>query len=109
MRINWRRGFLRAWLVLAVVWIGAAGWIEYSSQVEGPWTDYQKDPLVSDLKQPAQPFDPDAWLRQHPEPTLWTRSVAAAPIVLGPPLIVLVLGLALGWIISGFGSSARRA
>jgi hypothetical protein len=30
MHINWGRGFLRAWVVLALCWIVATSWIEYA-------------------------------------------------------------------------------
>jgi hypothetical protein len=29
MKIEWRRGFFRAWVVLALAWIGLTGWNEY--------------------------------------------------------------------------------
>jgi hypothetical protein len=29
MKIEWQRGFFRAWLVLAVAWVGLVGWNEY--------------------------------------------------------------------------------
>jgi hypothetical protein len=34
MRINWGRGFFRAWVVLALAWIGLVGWNEF---VHKPW------------------------------------------------------------------------
>ena len=34
MQVNWRRGFFRAWLVLAVAWLGLVGWYEYANK---PW------------------------------------------------------------------------
>jgi hypothetical protein len=30
MQINWKRGFLRAWIVFACAWIGLTGWYEYA-------------------------------------------------------------------------------
>jgi hypothetical protein len=37
MRTNWRRGFLRAWAVLALAWIGFFGWKEYSNRPYVSW------------------------------------------------------------------------
>jgi hypothetical protein len=33
MKIEWRRGFFRVWAVLALAWIGLAGWHEYGHWV----------------------------------------------------------------------------
>jgi hypothetical protein len=32
--VNWTRGFLRVWIVLALAWIGVVGWREYANK---PW------------------------------------------------------------------------
>jgi hypothetical protein len=29
MKIDWRRGFFRAWVALALAWVGFSGWNEY--------------------------------------------------------------------------------
>ena len=40
--INWRRGFLRGWLVLAILWIGFFGWNKY----DGHFEDWFVAPIV---------------------------------------------------------------
>jgi hypothetical protein len=102
MRINWRRGFLRAWLVLAVTWIGFIGWIEYTSEVD-PFTHQVIDPdLLKRLNAPHSP--PPGFVID--KASALERVLAHEPyqygIVLGPPLAVLALGTILGWIIKGF-------
>ena len=32
--MNWRRGLLRAWVVIALAWVGLVGWHEYAAK---PW------------------------------------------------------------------------
>ncbi|SHJ97582.1 hypothetical protein SAMN05444159_2062 [Bradyrhizobium lablabi] len=34
MKVNWSRGFFRAWLALSLAWVGSIGWYEY---VNKPW------------------------------------------------------------------------
>jgi len=34
MKVSWSRGLFRAWLVLALAWVGFSGWYEYASK---PW------------------------------------------------------------------------
>jgi hypothetical protein len=40
--INWRRGFLRGWLVLTILWIGFFGWNKY----DGHFEDWFVAPIV---------------------------------------------------------------
>jgi hypothetical protein len=37
MQLSWKRGFLRVWAVLAIIWVTFFGWREYSA--ESGWTD----------------------------------------------------------------------
>jgi len=115
MRINWRRGFLRAWLVLALAWVGSTGWIEYS---------YQIDPFAPEVQlngRPLSQLSGDELLAFYRKTLAANaspreRMLALGPhqyaIVFGPPFGLLALGLVLGWIIKGFRpvpeSSARR-
>jgi hypothetical protein len=34
MKVNWSRGFFRAWLALSLAWVGSIGWYEYANK---PW------------------------------------------------------------------------
>jgi hypothetical protein len=34
MQVNWSRGFFRAWVVIALAWVGFMGWHEYADK---PW------------------------------------------------------------------------
>jgi hypothetical protein len=105
MRINWRRGFLRAWLVLAVSWIGAIGWLEYNDQI---------DPFAPEVQLNGRSV---SQLSEYELLTLYRKSLAAnaSPrerilvlgprqyaIVFAPPLALFALGAVLGWIMAGF-------
>jgi hypothetical protein len=32
MQVNWSRGFFRAWVVIALAWVGFMGWHEYADK-----------------------------------------------------------------------------
>jgi hypothetical protein len=79
--MNYRRGFIRLWVVLSLAWIAVIwstqDWwrIELSCMYRyGPWCDYG---AVKDWRDGLE--------------YLW-----------GPPAFVLIFGAALGWIVTGF-------
>jgi hypothetical protein len=44
MQVNWSRGLYRAWLVLALGWVGFIGWYEYANK---PWNlDWGSSALI---------------------------------------------------------------
>jgi hypothetical protein len=58
MRINWAKGFFRAWAVLASVWIFASGWYAYSTFTDYSFIHPQDDCWDQIAKWPGgRPFD----------------------------------------------------
>jgi hypothetical protein len=60
MRINWARGFFRAWAVLAVLWISGSGWHAYTT---ASWSQPEDDCWEQIAKWPdGKPLDQwDRW------------------------------------------------
>jgi hypothetical protein len=40
MKLNWSRGFFRAWAVFALAWVCLAGWWWYEYANKAPWLDW---------------------------------------------------------------------
>ncbi len=155
MRVSWGRGFLRAWGVLAVLWISLFGWHEYTAHgwVADPFSRGQGDCWDGLAKWPdGQPFSEwdavgdemdvasnveinkknHAWaadsiaernrwrhtIRQKvndceaAKPIIerlilraidyWSALKGSLPVILLPPIVLLIAGWTLGWIIKGF-------
>jgi len=173
MRVNWKRGAIRIWIVVSVLWCAAVGYValegaavsslppihttvhvkisntetwDYSSEmgVEAIRADLTKRLKEKDAEDrawaeklpesrkvecraipphtpfTAQPPDcvklffvyddsavPSGWENQivsQPSP-IWEKLVKTVPLAIGPPLLLLVLGLISAWVIIGFRSS----
>lgn len=150
--MNLRRGFLRAWVVLSVVWVVAVGAVNYDRlafTIAGPWRgDILMLPVsCTDGGGPRGTEGPDyvrnletgkpwtaytCWYAMprfralYPEyadlsddtladklyrkidkayaPRGWLLGlvVSVSALALLPPLVVLLLGLSIGWVIGGF-------
>ena len=105
MRINWRRGFFRTWLVLAVAWVGAIGWLEYNNQVDPFAPEVQLNgrsaSQLSDYELLAL-YRKTLVANAPPRERILALGPRQYAIVLAPPLALLGLGVILGWIITGF-------
>jgi hypothetical protein len=88
--MNYRRGFLRAWIALTVIWIALVGSLEASGVIES--------------ESFCNLFNPGPWCDHRPPAEL----VAILTLILGPPIGVLVVGAAVAWIAAGFRTGGRR-
>jgi hypothetical protein len=97
------RGLLRLWLVLSVFWVGGIGgvaWLKFPPAVP------QFDPTKPYEVVPNYPLSdaevglPDApWVKKTER---WDAIKTGAEMALIPPLLILLVGSALGWAIRGF-------
>lgn len=130
--MNWRRGFWRVWGVISIVWIAVAFVIAapfpstnpvvrfdaWGHQVKLP-ADTEKETVRSALIKflnEERAKDPGPWIEyqgnidekvdeliRNYQPTSWFwQLLPFSMIALLPPAILLVLGMALGWIVRGF-------
>jgi hypothetical protein len=118
--IAWGHGFFRIWVLLSVVWIGGAIWVQSNPPVQSgkpefdPTSPYLK--LVPGKKvmkslaecQAAAKQDPRVDLQNCIEyfsaeqsQTIWRYSRWTAWAVV-PPLAFLFFGAAIGWALWGF-------
>jgi len=149
MSINFRRGFFRLWMVLAVLWVlpalylnseglsltashdanptaglwekqaprsgGSASGFFVLVMPDGTPVDFAGLPVAESRslileKFPDFDFGTDAWRmfelrREALETARGRRQFHALLVVFAPPLVLLVLGLGIGWIASGFRPS----
>jgi hypothetical protein len=93
--MNLRRGLLRLWLVLSILWIAAVCIHAYTEGILPPPSGY-----TLELK-PGQLGDVEVFGRLV---LIDEMHVAWA---LGPPVAVLIVGAALAWAIAGFRPTYR--
>ncbi|RMF07769.1 MAG: hypothetical protein D6763_11520 [Alphaproteobacteria bacterium] len=125
--LNWRRGLLRLWLVFAVLWIGAVGWILRPDEAAvSYWKLRSLDEAY--IAAEARPDEdrckrPDGSLEARCMSAEWQRAQAArdymkealarkedslsslkfaAIVMVGPIVAALVLGFVFGWVARGF-------
>jgi hypothetical protein len=95
-----RRGLLRLWLVLSLLWISSlAAWVE----LRDPW-------YAAPHKPPQEMTAIENWLSRT---YFWYRESPIAAfnrldvvIALGPPAMLLLIGSGLGWAFLGFRKRA---
>ena len=106
--MNWRRGFVRLWVVFLVVWValtapsrwGALTWTkDVCLHGPGRWVCHEN--LFEYLVNPD--ISPEDLSVSSKNPNL-----EAARTIFGPPLLVLVAGIAVAWVIRGFQRKATR-
>jgi hypothetical protein len=108
--MNWARGFLRAWLVVATLWVGYFGWNAFANNTWSGWRSYPiaddswaKVTACSATEEDAKP------ILQHVSYLIssdWDVLKSSISIVLLPPLALLIAGCVFNWIIKGFRSHA---
>lgn len=111
--MNWTRGLLRVWAVLAVCWVATAGYLKFDDLIgrglaikePGSNTSEYHHMLLDELRQRLPQYNDlsddkltEAVHKKFDGP----RRVAAAELILLPPALLLLLGLAGGWVINGF-------
>jgi hypothetical protein len=109
--LNYRRGLFRLWVILSVLWIAGVGLVSGSDV----YLEFRKvaalDAARSRLREaearPGEPLKPDE-LPPEANPFLgfeldpWSSLRRTGAVALLPPLALLALGAALGWVFSGF-------
>ncbi len=112
--MNWKRGFLRLWIVLAVVWIAASllamkPWREIGHLLaetptvviqpapEVETEDARKARLLSHARQRAM-YERARMLKHFAPKKLGEFTVVA----LAPPVGVFLLGWLVAWVVGGF-------
>jgi hypothetical protein len=106
--MNWRRGFLRAWILLSVVWVLVASGYELNR-----WNDYFNG--IRSLRAECQDPKPPPWCldwSQLPPANFFDQFDADRPnirakaaFIAAPPATLLLCGLAIGWVLLGFRRS----
>jgi hypothetical protein len=109
--MNWRRGLLRAWVVVSICWVVVVGGLGVYYWYNDPWRVISVKPLRTECQQQAKTpplcdFDPDAYLAGKPQPSaeahlpasLWTTLLLS----ILPPVSLFFLGAALLWVGQGF-------
>lgn len=120
--MNWRRGFIRLWLALSVLWLMGVSWVGYF-EVIAPRNKAASEHACFETRKSnramGNPFDcfdgnttpapPTGFVAERP-----TRDIAFDDLVplsayltylmiaFLPVIIVLLLGWAIAWIIGGF-------
>ena len=86
--MNWRGGFVRAWVVLTVLWVLlclvlASGPGEYDDLIlqygSRNWVSLYLDRIIARLSEPSRWF-----------------------VLLGPPVVILCFGALVAWVMAGF-------
>ena len=107
--INWKRGLVRLWSLLSILWVVGAGWIAIDENspmervvVEAGSIDTGRSTTldVSGLT----PVDSVVYVRDWSLPD-WEIVV----LIIGAPLLVFWLGMALAWVIGGFRDSHEQS
>jgi hypothetical protein len=113
--VNWRRGFIRIWVVLSIVWIAGTGalaiydWIKYSDYARETWAICKMTP---------EQLKAAVWERESGCTNRWEFAPAnvfaqfggiatpdiptQAAFTVVPPIALLIGGLSIGWMLGGF-------
>jgi len=99
MALRIARGFLRLWLVLSVLWIGAVIAVAtLNFPAADPWAKFNPQPSAQQQSDslPDAPWVIEAAANRQ-------RAIqTATEIALIPPVLLLMIGSALGWALRGF-------
>ena len=100
--MNWKRGLLRLWLLLALLWSLAIAGLCWMEVKDGPYSNgLVTDTVVAKTGEPVARFRENPYREFIPVDQVisWRRLLA---IWVGPPLLTLLLGYVLLWIGRGF-------
>jgi hypothetical protein len=120
MSIAWGRGFFRIWVLLSVVWISGAIWVETNPPVQSGPPLFDEAAPIFQLPSPGlkmeRPSDCEPAARREPgfdlqkcienfrvqqSLTIW-RYVRWTAWAIVPPLALLFFGTAIDWALRGF-------
>jgi hypothetical protein len=102
--MKWQRGLFRLWLILSVCWLVAVGASTWATLPEVPgWAKEEKGDIVQGSS--SREFDPKEFEAFKTSAERTERIKYAAVLAFAPPLIVVVLGAAFAWAITGFRPS----
>ena len=86
--MNWTRGLLRVWAVLALCWVGSTTLVMQDLIFPPSCSAHE----ACDFRPPSL----------GPEPSLQEKRIEAAKLISVPPLGLLVLGFLVVWAVRGF-------
>ena len=96
--MNWRRGLARTWIAASALWTAAISVTAIGRWYFDPWREVK--PTGKFDPSTAVPIDSLPFLQQGPMPLSEYLLLA-----LGAPCILLLIGVAVYWAVSGFGRS----
>lgn len=125
--LNWRRGLLRLWLVLAVLWTAAVGWLMRPDEdamsywklrsLDEAYIEAEAKPDEERCKRPDGSLDAACmsaeWQRAQAARDYMKEALArkedslsglklAGLLIAGPIVAALILGFVFGWVARGF-------
>ncbi len=111
--MNVRRGLIRAWIVISVLWLGicALGYMAASAGDRREYTYYLRcSNAFADLEPNSEcptPFDSsaNAQIAKQIENDLKWDAIIAVTAAVGLPLITLGIGYVIAWVLRGFRTS----
>jgi hypothetical protein len=111
MTIRWKVGAFRTWVAFALIWVSAAAWINYGPQRPGPWDLFAELPFPRSEAacKEAAAREPSVNISRCIENASlqnWRDGEHVAWTIL-PPTLVLLLGVLVGWVVSGFRSETQ--
>lgn len=103
--INVGKGLFRLWVVLTVCWIMPLTWVKWNDL---DWNNrYDLPPLpCPDLPSPLQGCE--LWQLEHKGKSRSEHRFDAAQMIILPPTLLLLLGLAGVWVLRGFNRNSNQ-
>ena len=97
-QMNWKRGAIRLWLVAAIIWIGAVGFVERPDERPNPPRDLFEEagivPNAADTTAAAPKRT-----AQEVAAILWRAKIERSAVdAFVPPVLVLALGFCGAWV-----------
>ena len=105
MQIRWGRGFIRAWIVIATLWLLGAGVLAFRDTSIPSLTHSCEELRDFETVETHTPLgDKDIAACE----ALWrTNRLTLLEWTIGPPLALLFAGFVLAWIVQGFKSGVK--
>jgi hypothetical protein len=91
--MNWTRGLLRAWMIVAGIWVAGVASVVVMTVRNAPRAEA---PAISATAEHGP------WEAYQPSPSPRVNFAAVGVTALGPPAVLFALGLAGVWIARGF-------
>ena len=105
--MSWRRGLLRLWLLVSVLWIGVVGWIAYYGAVvprqaaAAQVACFEARKVDSTLGNPFDCFDGAS--SKFADLVPWSSDIMKyGTWAIAPVFATLLLGLSIAWVLAGF-------